>query len=229
MSRVRWLEAEWGVTLRQLANALKTERFANDSSEGFVIDRIRRDSIEARYIQRIELTEVVMDPFGKESSYQRLSFNEQAFIVSNMNPGLELKNGSRSLQPFFSLLSQVTDFKFAVKSISVDVDAWMAAFMKKSPSKLTPDAVQVGGIAFHDGATARAIVKSGRGDASAAAKEIVAGKPYVVEKVRLRPKPGTKGTILLSSNCAATVTGFSIHEESVLLEVLRETLRRAIE
>lgn len=228
MTRARWLEADWGLTLRQLANALKEERYTGDTSEGFVVDRIRRDSIEARFIQRIELTEFITDPFGKESSFQRLSFNEQAFVVSTANPSLELKNGSRSLHSLFSLLSQITGFKFTVKSINVDVDAWVAAIVRGAPGKLTPDAVQVGSIAFHDGSVARAVVKSGRGDVREAVKEIVSGKLHVVEKIRLRSELDSKGSILLASNCAVTIKGFSIHEESILLEFLRESLREVI-
>ena len=229
MIRARWLQADWGLTLRQLASALKEKQYAGNNLEGLVIDRIRRDSIEARYIQRLELTEVVKDPFGNESSFQRISFNEQVFVISTGNPGLELKNGLRSLNSFFSLLSQVTDFKFTVKSIGVDVDAWLAVLVRETTIKLIPDAVQVGSIVFRDGSVARAIVKSGRGDARTAANEIVSGKSYVVEKVRLRAESGKRGSVLLASNCSVAISGFSVHEESLFLDELRGALRKIIE
>lgn len=229
MTRTRWLSAEWGLTVRQLSNALKAAQFTGRSSEGFVIERVRKDSIEARYIQRVELTEVVIDPFGKESSFERLSFNEQPFVVSALSPGLQLKDGSRSLQPFFALLSQITDFRFTVKPISVNVDAWLTALARVAPGRLVSDAVQVGSIAFNDGSIARAVVKSGRGDARAAVKEIVSGKPYEVEKIRLRSKMVSKASAVLSSNCSVITKGFSSHDELALLDAMHEALRDVIE
>lgn len=230
MSRTRWLTAEWGLTIRQLANALRSAQFTEASSEGFVVDRIRRDSIEARFIQRLELVDVVIDPFGQEASYKRLSFTEQAFIATSSSPELQLTDGARSTQAFYSLLSQVTDFKFTVKAIQVDVDAWVSGYKRVATHSLVPDAIQIGRIAFNDGATGRAIVKAGSGNARAAVKQMVSDRPYVIEKVRLRQKQQNgRGTIVLSSNCSATLSGFNPHEAEVIREALRASLNEVLE
>lgn len=228
MTRIRWLEAEWELSLRQMAVALRAAQFSRDSLEGFVVDRVRRDSIEARYIQRIEATDVVIDPFGNESVFTSLSFNEQSFIISGARPCLELRGGARSLQALFSLLSQVTDFRFAVKSINVDVDRWLANFVLTASGNYSVDAFQVGNIAFPDGSIGRAIVRSRRGDARAAIMEMVSGKSYVIEKARIRPEHSKKGSILMSSSCSLMIQGFSVHEETILVESLRDALREVI-
>jgi len=228
MSRTRWLAVEWGLSLKQLANSLRTEQFTNKSAEGFVIDRVRRDSIEARYVQRVESTEVVVDPFGREASYDRVIFNEQPFLAATSYPGLQLSNGPRSLQSFYAALSRTTDFRFSAKQINVNVYAWLRACEKLLPGVLSVDAVQVGGISLRGSATARALVKAvSGGDARDALEELLDGRQHVIEKVRLRVKKA-KGSVVLSANCSAAVTGIAPHDEQLLNEKFREALENIL-
>ena len=75
MNRYQWFKVKWSVTMPQLAKKL-TELFSFNENEinGFIIDRVRENFIEARYIEKVEYQDIVKDPFGKETYYNRISY-----------------------------------------------------------------------------------------------------------------------------------------------------------
>lgn len=72
--RYRWLKAQWPISMKTLGRRLKAKEFNGDATHGFVIDRLRDDLLEARYVERVEYTETITDPFGKELSSNVLNF-----------------------------------------------------------------------------------------------------------------------------------------------------------
>lgn len=229
MSKVKWLSADLGVSVRQLAKLLQEAQFTTHSEEGFVVDRVRRNSIEARYVQRVNVTEVIVDPFGNEVEFSSVKYSEQSFFIADNMPCIELRHGVRHLHACLSLLSQATDFRISVKPIKVDVNHWLGVFAYSASIPFTIDAFQVGSIAFSDGASARALVKAGRGDAQAALKSLTSTKPYVIEKVRVKhQRIDHRGTVVLASSGTASTAGFSGEEDALVLEALRNSLSASI-
>lgn len=229
MSKVKWLSADLDVSARQLARLLQQAQFTKDSEEGFVVDRARRNSIEARYVQRVNVTEVIVDPFGNEAEFSSVKYSEQHFFIADDLPCIELRQGVRHLHACLALLSQTTDFRIAVTPVKVDVNHWLEVFAASTSMPFTVDAFQVGSIAFSDGASARALVKAGRGDAQTALKSLTSARPYVIEKVRVKhQRVDHRGTVVLASSGTASTTGFSIEEDTHVLEALRNSLSVSI-
>lgn len=225
MTKLKWLSADWGLSIRQLGSALKEWQFTEGSDEGFVVDRLRRDSIEARYVQRETVTEVVVDPFGNETSFSTVKYQEQSFAVVADSPCIEFRGNVRHVHSCLGLLSLATNFKVAVRPMKVDVTQWLNEFVPMVPFPVALDAFQVGSIVFPDGASARALVKAGNGDAQAAMESITTKKPHVVEKVRVKHKQlGGKGAVVLSSSCLAVTSGFSVQEDLLVQDALRLSL-----
>src|SRR5690606_2588959 len=116
------------------------------SQEGFVIERVRRDSIEARHVQRIDSTEVVVDPFGRETSFERVSYAQISFTIDSSLACLELRNGHRSLGACLSLLSEISGFRLTLKQLTSDVEDWARTLFSMSDEPMRTDAIQVGKI-----------------------------------------------------------------------------------
>lgn len=229
MSRVRWLAARWGVPLRDLNKALAALPFTNRSSEGFVVDRAQRDFIEARYIQKVELTETVVDPFGKELTFDRVSFNECRFRASLSSPGLEIIDGSRSSQSFLSALARATDFGFSVEPLSVDVLRWAERTSALQDGKVLIDSVQVGAIQIGPDVSARAVLKGSR-DVRDAVGVVTGKRPHTVEKLRMRIAAGdARGSVVLSSTGNAAIEGFQPHRRDMLVRVVANALASTLE
>ena len=229
MTRVKWLLARWGVSLRDLGSGLAALPFTNKAREGFVIERIQRDFIEARYIQRMDLTETVVDPFGKELTFDRVSFNECRFRASLGVPGLEIVDGSRSSQSFLSALARATDFGFSVEPLAIDVLKWADRTSALQEGKVFADSVQVGAIQLGSDVVARAVLK-GTSDVRDAVSILTGKRPHAIEKLRMRISIGDiRGSVILGSAGSAAVEGFQPHRREALVRVIGNALSEVME
>ncbi len=198
MRRYRWLKATWPITMRVLANRLNARAFDGERSEGFVVDRVRGDYLEAKFVEKIEYDENVTDPFGVESSFHRIEYRKCEFKASVAGPGLELIDPPRSIQAMISRLAEAAEFSLSISPVSVDVLAWATGIQRSMNVSGEVDSVQVGEIELAKGARAKAIVR-GASDVLDAASKLVAGKKHVIEKVQLRLAGAKPVTVLLTN------------------------------
>jgi hypothetical protein len=144
MSRYRWLQADWPLQVRMLAKQIRQRSFSDDGSSGFILDRVRDDFLEARYVERYEYEETVADPFGKELTFNRLEFHQTSFRATPEWPGLELVDAPRSTQSLVSQLLEMTDFALPISPLTVDVMAWADVFQEHFGSRIVIDSIQLG-------------------------------------------------------------------------------------
>jgi hypothetical protein len=223
--RYRWLRAQWPISMRTLANRLKARPFGSDVSHGFVIDRVRDDLLEGRYVERVEYTETVTDPFGVELSFERIEFRQSSFRATVFGAGLEVRDPPRSLQPLMNRLSEATDFEVVITPHIVDVLAWAAQFQGSSGLSAVVDSLHMTALQVEKGITAKVVFKGDR-DVREASTLLAGKRPFSLERIQLRlPKPYF-GTVILSSAAAATLNVDDPND--VLLENLRGDLVDAL-
>jgi hypothetical protein len=222
MTRYRWLSVEWPMTIRTLAKRVRQQEFSEGRASGFILDRVRDDSLEARFIERYEYTETVSDPYGKELTFDRLEFRQTAFRASPGWPGLELLDAPRSTQSLISRLLEASNFELAVSSIDVNVLAWADELQQALGAEAVIDSLQVAALMVADGIKAKVMLK-GEKDVRAACKEMVQGRRHVLEKLQLRVTVGGSGsTVVLTNGASAKVDGIDVPVD--LVEHLRATL-----
>lgn len=222
MSRHRWLRAKWPITIRALAKNLKAKPFGNEQMEGFVIDRIRDDFLEARYIERFLYIENVVDPFGREQSFERLEFRQCEFRATNSGPGLELIDAPKSVQGLISRLTEATNFSLSINPLSIDVMKWSALFQNKLNISTIVDSLQIGALLLTPGISAKAVLK-GEKDVLEAAVALTKGRPYSIEKIQLRTE--RRGTVLLTNSAIAKV---DVDNSDEIIEILRNSLNELL-
>jgi hypothetical protein len=222
MTRYRWLKADWPMTTRTLAKRLREQAFVEGRASGFILDRVRDESLEARFVERYEYTETVSDPFGKEVTFDRLEFRQTAFIATPGWPGLELLDAPRSTQSLVSGLLEACRFELAIAPLDVNVLAWADSFQQALGTNAVIDSLQIAALMVADGVKAKVLLK-GDSDVRAACKELVQGRKHFVEKVQLRVvSGGTRSTVLLTNVAGARVEGSDVTGELVA------QLRRAV-
>lgn len=222
MTRYRWLRAEWPMTVRILAKRVRQQEFSEGRACGFILDRVRDDSLEARFVERYEYTETVSDPYGKELTFDRLEFRQTAFRATPDWPGLELIDAPRSTQSLVSGLLEASNFELAVSPIDINVLAWADELQRALGAEAVIDALQVAALMVADGITAKVMLK-GEKDVRAACKEITQGRKHVLEKLQLRiTVGGTRTTVVLTNGASAKVDGVDIPVD--LVEHLRASL-----
>lgn len=220
--RYRWLRAEWPMTIRALARKVRQQEFSEGHASGFILDRVRDNSLEARFVERYEYTETVSDPYGKELTFDRLEFRQTAFRATPGWPGLELLDAPRSTQSLVSGLLEASNFELAVSPIDVNVLAWADQLQRALGTEAVIDSLQVAALMVADGIKAKVMLK-GEKDVQAACKEMVRGRKHVLEKLQLRATiEGARTTIVLTNGASAKVDGIDVPVQ--LVEHLRASL-----
>jgi hypothetical protein len=197
MSRHRWYRAQWPKQMRELARILQGNPFDAERSEGFVLDRVRDDAVEGRFIERINVQNQTIDPFGEELRFERIEFRQSRFLISAARPGLEVIGSSNSAAILINRLAEASDFNISVSNCMVDVLVWLSIFREISTYSGFIDIMQIGRIDLGRGITARAIVK-GKEDVKAAAQILADQRNSVVEKIQYRFFGKLKGSVTFS-------------------------------
>ena len=225
MTRHKWLRAEWPITMRSLASKLKLNRYSEDSSAGFFVDRVRDHSVEARFIEKIIYRDTIIDPFENISEIERLEFSQCEFIASDITPSLELINPPRSTQRFASSLIEITDFLTSISQINIDVLKWSEIFSEISNTPIIIDTIHLGEIDIYKEVRASMIIR-GRNDILNVINKLTNGAKYKMDKIQIRLVEKSRDTILLSRNASAKIEAPNFEES---INYLRKSLTFIIE
>ena len=185
MKRVRWLKAQWPVTIRMLAAKMKTQLFTPNSFDGFVIERVRDDSIEAHYIEKLNYKEIVTDPFGNEESFDRTTYRRIDFTFFSEFPNIELRDAHRNTREFVSKVLELCNFSVAVEPVMVDLLLWAETLQEQLGKKVIVDSLQVTGLEFEPEINAKILLKGGR-DVREALKHLSAKRKFTLEKIQVK-------------------------------------------
>ncbi|AXL78686.1 TPA: hypothetical protein ACGJ7L_004465 [Pseudomonas aeruginosa] len=227
MKRFRWFKVEWPSSIRTLAKRIAKRPFNEESGHGFFVDRVRDDFLEARYVEKIEYTDIVTDPFGNELKFDRVEFRHTIFRASSFAPGLELIDPPRSVQALMNRLSEAVDFEVAITPVSLDVLKWATLFQESGSVSAEIDSLQIGALEIEKGIVAKVLVKGDR-DVRAACDVLTHDRKFSIEKVQLRlSNPYRKTTVVLSGTGAAVFSSDTLAEE--LLSPLRIALTGAMQ
>ncbi len=225
MRRVRWIEASWPFPLRMLASRLKRYTFLPDSSDGFILHRTRDELIEGSYFERLSLDEVVRDPFGNETAFQRVVYRDVEFAFSPDYPHVEIRKFPRTIHSFLSRVSEAAEFHVAFVPLRVDVFSWARRIQRAHPQEFRVDLAQLSDLVLEDTVSAR-IVISGSDDIRAAYQRFAGSRKHVVDRVQVRLRYDSKAyAVQLSSDA----TMRSVDEiPAALLQEMRAALPRSL-
>lgn len=222
MSRYRWMQAAWPFSIRTLAKRVRELSFSTDESSGFILDRVRDDFLDARYVERYEFQETVADPFGKELTFDRLEFRQTAFRAAPGWPGLELVDAPRSSTSLVSRLLELTNFALPIAPITVGVLVWADSFQEAFGSPVVIDSIQLGSLQVEDGVRAKVVLKGDK-DVRFACKELIRGRKHVLEKIQFRVVQGPlRASVLLANNAAVKIEGNDLRDD--VLQALRTSI-----
>jgi hypothetical protein len=215
MNRFRWFQVDWPTSIRMLAKRIKLRTFDGESGHGFIIDRVRDDFLEARYVERVEYTEVVVDPFGKEMSFERVEYRQTLFRASAAAPGLELIDPPRNVQALMNRLSEAVDFEVAITPAIVDVLSWSAVLQNVGNVSSIVNSLQIGALEIEPGIVAKVVIKGDK-DVRVACAALTDDRKFAMEKIQLRLASPYRGTVVLSSGGSAALSSEDSTEELML-------------
>jgi hypothetical protein len=200
MKRTKWMRAQFPGTTRQIAKQLQRDGFSEESGRGFLVDRVRDDYLEARYIEKVSFQESVHDPFGATIMIERLSYREIDFTLAKTFPELELRMAPRGLGGFTGGLLKASGFSMELENHKVSTERWTRAIERQIGVKIAMRSVLVGGLELAEGAQAR-VVFSAPNDVRPGIKELLGGRRYTVDTVQIEyPVNGSNHRVVIGSD-----------------------------
>lgn len=203
MKRIRWLSAEWPISLEIMAARIKKHAFTSESSDGFIVERTRDTFIEARYIEKLSYQESVKDPFGNEEHYDRIIYRQIAFNLLSKYPNIELIDAPRSTNAYISKLLELSDFSLSINALQVNLLDWIDRFQSHIKNNVVIDLLQIAGIELEHGVIARILIQGDK-DVRNALNRFISNKKYILEKVQFKIPDGrrTLSMHLANNGCA---------------------------
>ncbi|WP_026622593.1 hypothetical protein M728_005708 (plasmid) [Ensifer sp. WSM1721] len=218
--RVRWYGLQTELEASAIAGHLKNMPYKDGSPDGFVVEQLRPNFLEACLIQRVQTTHETIDPFGHEEKYEIVEYLRTHFRISPETSSLELRDPGRTGSKLVSRLLEALNHRFAIEQSSIDPLAWATRFREIVGVYGAIERVQIGSVAIGESAVGQVLVK-GSGDIADAAIKFVSPAEYSLEKVQLRFR-SARGLISFQRN-ASVVLSSSVDEQ--WMDALRNSLR----
>lgn len=223
MKRLKWMRAESHSSLREIAKQLQKMTFQEGEDSGFLVDRARDGSIDARYIEKLEFSETFADPFGNSQVINRVLYKEVEFTLTKRFPELELRMAPRGLAAFMNGLMKASSFSMTIENYNVDLIRWTKAIEKSLGVKGVVRSATATDIELAEGATAKASVVAPK-DARAGLTEILVGRKHKLSSIQVEyVSAGSPQRLMLSSDCAIRYSDRLADNE---LEAIREALEQ---
>lgn len=162
-----------------------------DGDMGFKVEKIRLDSVEANYYERFSWTESGVDPFGREFSFERVSYKAVRFTMSKNYPELQVIDAPRGLSSLFSRIAELTDFEATIEPLRINVLHWAEALRTSYTGLFRVASMSVSDLGVEEGITGSLTVSSRNQDVKAAAGRLLSRRTYSVQKLHVVLGSGT--------------------------------------
>lgn len=157
--------------------------FSDDLSQGFLVDRVREDYLEARFIEKLSFDETIKDPFGNDIAMHRTGYRQVPFTL--YRDELELRNATRVTNAFFSALQTITDFTIAITPLHAPVLQWIEQLQELVNATLVVERVQVSHVPVAPDILATILLR-GSADVRDTLTTMTGQHTAVVDKARVR-------------------------------------------
>jgi len=219
--RIRWFAAKWPISLRTLAARMKANPFREDNLSGFIIDRVRDNFINGRYVEKVDYQETLTTPFGEQQIFDRTEYRQLEFNLSSTFPHMEFWDAPRSTQGYVSKLTELNNFSVTITALSVDLLKWIASFQALIDAKITIESLQISGLELESDVSARVSI-AGNKDVREALQRITKGKRFDLDRIQVKLPYENRIASLQLFNTGA------VKLEDALLEDLLPALRQSL-
>lgn len=133
--KCRWYVASFDLSFYDFIESLKILKYTDESGFGFEFYSFTEESAEFKFIERKEKREVSADPFNNDV-VNLIVFFTSFFIsftkISEEKILIKIKEPPASLKKFVETMNNITNFKFTISKIDIDIEDLYNYFTKKS-------------------------------------------------------------------------------------------------
>ncbi len=183
--RLRWYRLTTDLQTKTIATSLNRMAYKEGAIDGFIIEKLHPEFLEAFLVQRVQTEYESIDPFGNTERYEFVEYIKTYFRLSTRDATLELLDPGHSGSKLISRLLEALGQKFYIEELAVNPLAWANAFRAEVGLYGTVEKIQIGSIAIGGSAVGQLLVK-GSGDIAEVAIEFVSPSDYCLEKVQVK-------------------------------------------
>ncbi|MDN3503906.1 hypothetical protein QL982_14335, partial [Psychrobacter sp. 5A.1] len=82
MKTFKWLKCSFPISVEELSEKIRMEKYTDENGSGFLITRLRHDSISGKHIQKKVTSISVTNPFGDENEVEFVIYDTTIFTIS---------------------------------------------------------------------------------------------------------------------------------------------------
>ncbi|WP_163006122.1 hypothetical protein [Methylobacterium brachiatum] len=223
MIRHRWIRAQWPIDMRTLASRLGKLEYKSDAQAGFILGRARADIVEGRFVERVSVSERVVNPFGGEQLFDRVEFRIAEFRATDGDHGLEIINPPRSTTMFLNHLSEACDDALALEAMDINPLLWGASISDQLGEQCRFLSLQLSKLSLSETVSAQ-IVLNGTSDVRPYLEDLTRGRKFLIDKVKIEIGEKRKHSVILGRQATVSSSQFM---SPTLLHIIRSTIARA--
>jgi hypothetical protein len=227
MNRVQWYKITPfdRKALKTLSEKLLKMPYGRANRAGFNVENIRVDVIAGKFIERVEFTEVIVDPLGTEVKVERVRFDTTEFsIFADINL-IECINPGRNLKNFLNEIAKCTNYEVAISKVQIPLQEFSAA-LKIGAKFIAVTKAVADDIELADGVLGQLQVV-GAADIRKPLQQFLGGRKYELSRIRIIID-ALEERFIIEATRAGTVSSTTAIDQK-LRQLLRKNVASLIE
>lgn len=183
MKKIRWLYAEWPLSITNISKKLLLNQYSEQKGEGFLLSSSGKKMIVGRYIEKSKEKSIITDPFGNEIESFITSYYVSKFSIFNTVGLLQLNDPPRSLRKLLSELHNIFGLGLVLSDFNVDLLLWLENIEKLLVPVIVTN-ISASGIRIPQNGLAK-IAVAGKKDIRNEFYKLIGKKSYRIDSLKL--------------------------------------------
>lgn len=190
--KTKWFTANFPAGLDSLYQSIINTPFDSDKGWGFSINSYEENAISSRYIEKVEVNEIIVDPYGNETQYTQLKyiqFNFWLYTTKGKNFILIIESPPISIKNFISNIIKSTHSDFNVSNLNIKIEDFIY-FLTPHFEKIQVHKAKLKDLTFSKH-TSGILELESSSDALMEIRNIFKNANFTIDKVKLNVKDVT--------------------------------------
>ncbi|BEM43775.1 MULTISPECIES: hypothetical protein [Serratia] len=148
--KTKWFNANFQKSYDEIYKSIIENPFNEENGWGFSINQYDDDTLFAKYIERIELKEIITDPYGNETAFEYFKFIQFNFWLKKESTNsylLVIESAPRSIKGFISNVMKATSSDFNVSNLTIKVEDFIN-FIRNKFTNVKVQKAKLKGLTF---------------------------------------------------------------------------------
>jgi hypothetical protein len=164
--KTKWFNAQIPLSLKETHKALLEHNYKLGNNNGFEIIEYSDDVLSAKFIERIFIKEIVVDPFGNESLFETVKYSIFEFFIISFcknNYIIKVLSPPRSMKCFINSVYNILGFGFFISPVSFDLKIFLDTLESLlNPTQLKVIKISASGLVLTETSSAKLEITSSK-------------------------------------------------------------------